>query len=329
MRKNMGNRCRICGNTKRNKLYQIEERMFNMGEDFEYLECSRCGTLQLNIRGIDFGKYYPANYGGFNTGVKEKGKAERIVSRIIAKTLTNLNYSLSNRLNDFLGGKFDYLQCFFGLKIKRTSRILDVGCGSGEWLAKLSALGYENLTGVDLYNHNKNREFEFIEGDIFSVPTKKKFDVITLHHSFEHMDSPEKNLLGCKALLADNGILIIRIPVMGKYAWKKYGTAWAQIDAPRHLFLYTEKSLNYLLKKCGLKLTAIRYDSNYLFQIGASEIYKKTRLSLQMARRKGDLDEISTQDKKLVRRLNQRKNGDQAIFVIKSLAGCNKEGIDE
>lgn len=313
----MGKKCRICGNIKGNICHNVEERMFNMGENFEYLECSRCGTLQLNTREIDFNKYYPPNYGGFYIENGSTGKIEQVIYSFFARMLIHFNYSVSDRLNCLLNNKFDYIQCLFGLKVNKKSRILDIGCGSGEWLIKLSKLGYQDLTGVDLYNHNKIKKFNFIEGDVFSVSDNQRFDIITLHHSFEHMDFPEKILSRCRTLLKDNGVLIIRVPVMGKYAWKKYGIFWAQIDAPRHLFLYTEKSLNYLLIKCGLKLSCIHYDSNSFFQIKASEIYKNTKISLQNAIRRGDMDKKNVHQEKIVKRLNRTCNGDQAIFVIK------------
>lgn len=313
----MEKRCRICGNVMSNTIHEVEERMFNMGESFEYLECSRCGTLQLNMRDINLGAYYPNHYGGFIVGEEASGKAGQILNRLMAGVLVNFSYIVSEKINYILKQKYDYLQCFFGLRIKKKSRILDVGCGSGRWLAKLADLGYSNLTGVDLYNHNENRKFNFVAGDIFSVPDNKEFDVITLHHSFEHMDFPQKVLSRCRKLLADNGIMIIRIPVMGKYAWKKYGTFWSQIDAPRHLYLYTEKSLNYLLRKCGFKITDVHYDSKPFFQINVSELYKNTRLSLEMAKRRGDLEKKDEQQEKFVKRLNKTHNGDQAIFLVK------------
>ena len=40
--------CRICGNAKKNKLYEIRERQLKNGDIFQYLYCNQCGTLQLN-----------------------------------------------------------------------------------------------------------------------------------------------------------------------------------------------------------------------------------------------------------------------------------------
>jgi len=318
--KRMAQECRICGNERKNKFYQIEERMFGLGESFEYLECRRCGTLQLNTRDLDMGKYYPNYYGAFRAGEdKFAGKTNYVIRRILTKLLVYFNYSVSNRVNRLFDGEFTYLQCFFGSRVKYKSKILDVGCGSGRWLAKLADVGYQNLTGVDLYNHNKIRKFDFIQGDIFSVPTQKKFDVITFHHSFEHMDDPQRILERCRELLEDHGMLIIRIPVMGKYAWKKYGIYWSQIDAPRHLFLYTEKSLSYLLKKCGFRITRVQYDSQAFFQMTASEIYRDTKWSMVMARKRSDIEKRNKRYEKLVDKLNKMCEGDQAIFVIRKL----------
>ena len=46
------------------------------------------------------------------------------------------------------------------------------------------------------------------------------------NHSFEHMPNPLTVLQKANALLYKNKYLMIRIPVMGSYAWKKYGINW-------------------------------------------------------------------------------------------------------
>jgi hypothetical protein len=39
--------CKICSNSTNNRICRIPERMFDLGDKFEYIECSNCGTLQI------------------------------------------------------------------------------------------------------------------------------------------------------------------------------------------------------------------------------------------------------------------------------------------
>jgi 2-polyprenyl-3-methyl-5-hydroxy-6-metoxy-1,4-benzoquinol methylase len=75
-----------------------------------------------------------------------------------------------------------------------------------------------------------------------------------LHHSFEHMDNPCGVLKQIDKLLNPDGELLIRIPVSDSFAWRKYGVDWFQLDAPRHFFLHTTKSIALLAKNSGFVL---------------------------------------------------------------------------
>ncbi len=58
--------CRICGNAKKNKLYEIRERQLNNGDIFQYLYCNQCGTLQLNDKIKNMGDFYKDCYYSFH-----------------------------------------------------------------------------------------------------------------------------------------------------------------------------------------------------------------------------------------------------------------------
>lgn len=142
------------------------------------------------------------------------------------------------------------------------------------------------------------------------------------HHSFEHIPDPSETLLTVTELLNNHGYCIIRIPIVCSYAWKRYGVNWVQIDAPRHFFLHSLKSLNILANNCGLQMSNVVYDST-AFQFWGSEQYIKdiplrdinsysenpsTSLFTEL--------EISAFTKAAMR-LNASRQGDQAIFYLR------------
>jgi hypothetical protein len=109
---------------------------------------------------------------------------------------------------------------------------------------------------------------------------------------------------------------VIRIPVASGWAWTHYGKDWVQLDAPRHLFLHTPRSIELLAHSAGLILENIRFDSTH-FQFSGSEGYQKGILLK---------DQHSPNPLKLLRMkfqaaaLNRKGLGDQAAFLLRKPA---------
>ena len=231
-------KCKICGNESNNQIYVVKERFLNKGEKFRYLLCNRCQTLQLIDAIENIGEYY-SNYRVFKNKYKNENSGKKFLDKVVWKIKMKLYLEFPlgegtrEKWNEYL-----FLQALRGIRVRKHDRILDVGCGSGRWLDQLAEAGFRNLYGIDKYADNiSSPVWEFIKGDL-SVARKIKYDLITFHHSFEHMSEPYAVLRNVRALLKEKGICIIRIPVFGKRAWKLYGTDWYQIDAPRHYFIY-------------------------------------------------------------------------------------------
>jgi len=86
------------------------------------------------------------------------------------------------------------------------------------------------------------------------------------------MDEPERVLKELYRLLKIDRYLMIRIPVLPSYAFRKYGSNWVQIDAPRHQFIYTKRGIKILADKAGFQLVDVVFDS-YEIQFWGSEQY--------------------------------------------------------
>ena len=182
-------------------------------------------------------------------------------------------------------------------------------------LLSMKRSGYQNLTGIDPYNKTDifyKNGVKVYRKSIFEL--SEQYDLIMLHHCFEHMESPKIVLDKLREMINPQGVILIRVPVANSYAWRKYQSHWVQLDAPRHFFLHTVKSMNILAKECALKLTAVVYDSNTL-QFTGSEKYLRGYSFHEK-------DEIFSKKqieiyKKEAKRLNSIHDGDAACFYFR------------
>jgi 2-polyprenyl-3-methyl-5-hydroxy-6-metoxy-1,4-benzoquinol methylase len=214
--------------------------------------------------------------------------------------------------------KISYIRNFGWVNIikalKKTVCILDVGCGSGYLLQEMNVLGYKNLTGIDAFIKNDisicKGKVKIFRQDIFHHTTM--YDLIMCHHSFEHMDNPRSVLEQLYKMLNQNGFLLIRIPVADSFAFRKYGSNWFQLDAPRHFFLYTTKSITILGKSAGFVLKQIVYDSTES-QFLESEKYRR---GISLFEKEYFPSGYLQECKKQALLLNQIMDGDQACFLF-------------
>lgn len=303
--------CKVCGNQAQNREHIMREMMFGFRDEFAYLECGSCGCIHIQEIPGNLEKYYPKQYYSLNDKVDVRGTSVRLFLNRLTTRLHLLG------INILSGTRFPYWLKMSGVKIN--SRILDVGCGTGELLQKLKMLGFPNLSGIDAYLQQDVT-------DNFGVKILKKpvdllegcYDLIMMHHSFEHFDDPRSVLNILSKSLDRNGTIIMRIPLVPCYAWEQYGTNWIQIDAPRHLFIHSLKSIDLLARVAGLKIEKVVYDST-VFQFWGSEMYQHD-LSYQEVKDKKinlfsgkELQELS----RFAEKLNSSERGDQACLILK------------
>lgn len=156
---------------------------------------------------------------------------------------------------------------------------------------------------------------DFLQGELSDVNGKQQYDLMIFNHSFEHMNNPIDILTQVEYLLKDDGICLIRIPICENHVWNQYKEYWRNIDAPRHYFLYTPRSLSYLCKKAGLKIKKIRWDS-YAGQMQVAENYYREDQG------KKPIEIINDTLSKKIRFwhktnvINKSRIGDQACFYI-------------
>lgn len=310
--------CEICGNVAGNKTYNAREMMFGLRHPFEYLECGNCGCLQLLNPPANMADYYPRDYYSF----QQHGWLMTLVRRRWAAHACGAT-SLIGWFVSELFCPNNAIAAVHRLKLPKGARILELGSGSGRLLQDLAYFGYQHLRGADPFIPH---DLEYESG----VTIQKKpyyeitgeFDLIMLHHAFEHMNQPRATLQGLARLLAKNGTILLRIPVASSYGWRHYGINWVHLDAPRHLFLHTFKSMEILARHAGLKIANLVHEAEEI-SITGSEAYARDipmhdpRYPLANARKRLLDWQSRRREKKKAEEMNQRGEADMICFYLK------------
>lgn len=316
----MNNTCRICASAGSHQTFDCSEGMFGLGGVFSYFQCSACGCLQIAEVPHDLGRFYPAEYYSMQAnpfpqkGIKACVAGLRDYTRLIGKGW--LSWCLPK--GPSARGDFAALGA---IRITPKMRILDLGCGCGQLLSLLHRAGFRHLFGIDPY---LSEDREIVPGLVlrkqFLESVQDKFDIIMLHHVFEHIPDGRAMLSLCKDRLLGGGKILLRIPTVDSMAWEKYREKWVQLDAPRHLFLHSRSSLSMLANQAGLRIEALWCDS-WVFQFWGSELFKR---GVPLFQENGEpvvlADHFSPSELRAfsaeTRKLNSAERGDQLVAIL-------------
>ncbi|TFE69763.1 SAM-dependent methyltransferase [Methylacidiphilum sp. Yel] len=254
-------KCRICGCEASHPVYIAQETIMGSFERFGYFKCLECGCLQIDPIPTDLARHYSANY---QSKILEFGTLAKksLFKKYLAWFLLFMGNKKESSL-EILRKLFPgFLWQFKELGIHQHSKILDYGCGKAQFLFRLYSWGFENLYGLDPYWQGPEIETKGMvikKGDYSQL--RDQFDLIVLNHVIEHLEKPLDVLKILRDHLKENGVILVNTPLVDSYGWRKFGNAWAMWDPPRHLHIFSVKSMALAAKKCGLKVEKVKYDS--------------------------------------------------------------------
>ncbi|UOE38201.1 class I SAM-dependent methyltransferase [Chryseobacterium oryzae] len=191
--------------------------------------------------------------------------------------------SLKEKLYKFLQSfNLKYKRNILSERIKKGSKVLDYGCGAGEFVKfienNFETFGFEPNDDARKSAENKISKAKILND--LDVIENNTLDAITLWHVFEHIENQEEMLDIFNKKLKEKGLLIIAVPNPTSYDAKHYKEYWAAYDVPRHIYHFSKNGMeNLISKKSNWKLRKIKpliLDSFYISML--SEKYKKSPL---------------------------------------------------
>lgn len=235
--------CPGCGNvTERPEvLLQGHDRLTGAPGEFDVLACPACELAFTHPRPApeDFATYYPESYSAYEPNVNGHRP------------------SLGERLGSLQRQAIVRFGPYRQVWKRPPGRLLDVGCGTGDLAALFGSRGW-SVAGIEpsatAAEHARTIGVEAVAGTLADAPWPDgEFDAILFNHSLEHIDEPAQAVAEAARLLRPGGLLAIAVPNFGSWHRRLFGSAWFQLDLPRHLQHFDRDSLATLVEAADLR----------------------------------------------------------------------------
>jgi 2-polyprenyl-3-methyl-5-hydroxy-6-metoxy-1,4-benzoquinol methylase len=161
-----------------------------------------------------------------------------------------------------------------------TGRLLDVGCGSGIFLKRMRDLGWD-VQGIDPDRHAVEQARERFGLEVQAARFEEHrfpadfFDAVVASHVIEHVHDPVSFLRECRRILKPGGKLVILTPNYFGLQRRWLGRTWRGFDCPRHLFLFSRRSLRRSCEMAGLQVVTLRTTAR-----GAKDFWLISRMKI-------------------------------------------------
>ncbi|HEX8466487.1 MAG TPA: class I SAM-dependent methyltransferase [Allosphingosinicella sp.] len=262
-------RCPVCRRPGRKAAFErVRDGIFGTPGEWNYWECA-CGILYLDPRPHPdaiagaYADYYTHSSSvaplkwrepGFRGAVRRGYLNARYGYRFAqASRLAGLTWPLRRSAVKNL----DFMIRHLPAPREAGRRILDVGCGNGEFLVVAQDLGYRP-TGLDpdpeAVGVARSRGLDVRCANMpGSGEAPRSFDHIFLNHVFEHLHDPVSALREARSLLVPGGRLWLSMPNIRSAGLARFGRHWRGLEPPRHLTLFDPPRLAGLLADTGFE----------------------------------------------------------------------------
>lgn len=260
--------CLFCGSEAGNhSIDDVTDYYFGADDGvFVFRRCTGCESLWLHNRpvGARLLKAYSTYYthsgeqtnSGIVSGLRKRIRASyyrsrlagsaSLIDRLVARVMTVWGWDTTG-----LDKGTRYVCAPF-------ARILDYGCGNGDYLLSLKSLGYE-LHGAEYDPRLIERlaDAGIVIHDVASLHDNtwdSYFDHITLSHVLEHVPDPIALLSRLFLWLKPGGSIYIEVPNANASLLAIFGRYWRGLEAPRHFALPSTSALVAALERAGFTI---------------------------------------------------------------------------
>ena len=235
-------RCVACGHAPLDTIPDVPDLHVRPGAAYALRRCTACGTMSLatSLTAEELNAIYPADYYSY----VDDGWRVRFLRWVHGLTYDRHRFKPAFR------------------------RLLEVGCGRGEFLSAIARRG--DVTGLERSAAARSaaakRGIDVIVGDVGNAGTfaEGTFDYVYSNHAFEHLEEPRRALASIRRWLQPGGRLFIGVPNVGGAVARRYGKYWFHLAPPLHANSFSLEGLTALLTEFGFTIDRVQYNSDPL-----------------------------------------------------------------
>lgn len=232
----------MCQSTGVVTLFLARDYRFDSGRtSWPIVRCTSCGLVRLGLtKAIAYDAAYPQAFHDHRlAGLEDETETRRVRrsdrSARRRSRARRIFWQRAARLGAGSGG-----------------RVLDLGCGAGDFLMALDPVRWSRM-GMDLSSETCQRahavtKLPITAADAACLPfPDHTFDAVTAWGSIEHLSEPVLALAEAYRVLRPGGRLLLFVP----NALGPMFRVFRLVDPPRHLYHFSERTLRRALDRAG------------------------------------------------------------------------------
>ncbi|NQU22870.1 MAG: class I SAM-dependent methyltransferase [Candidatus Nealsonbacteria bacterium] len=257
--------CNLCGESRSRVLFRETYRLGTEAARLHVVRCRRCGLVYVSPR-LTFastGHVYrhdaadTISHGYCWQGERGGSRFRRLLQRLI--------------------------------RMRGDGRLLDVGCGGGQFLAEARRTGNWDLLGIEPHAPAARSARQLADctvhtGTLQQTPLEPgSFDVVAMLGVLEHLHDPTSTLRRVRELLKPGGVLAVYVPSFDYLRIKD--TGWlsrlrtgrhSNLHPQEHLFHFTPRTLATMLTAAGFEPPDLDVGHPFMHGGPAKRTIKKT-----------------------------------------------------
>lgn len=217
--------CNLCGSTDLSFVYRRPDGVYFPDEWFDVVACRFCGLGFVNPRPTmeEMPRFYRGDY--YDPLADEDHTHRYELQRAYLRSVR---------------------------PIVGPPRLLDVGCGMGDFPRHMSNHGWA-VEGVEVYCKIPIEDFPVHRQPFDKLAgMEEKFDAVTAWAVLEHVHDPMAYFLKAGQVLKQGGLFVFLVTNFESLSSKRL----FQEDVPRHTYFYTRRTVERFLDHAGMELVS-------------------------------------------------------------------------